>query len=316
MRILLILFFIFLLLIQGCVNAERPTNEIPMYGGERQSFTKIMPPKNSKEIDEYRFKSQEAAQLGWQYFFQGNLETAIKRFNQAWLFDPDNPDVWWGFGVIQGARGKIENKESFYLDSVKYLEKASNLFKDNYRVMIDLSITYTNWGESKIETDPKQARLAFDSALRWSKIAEGINDKNALLWYNRAHTQSLMGLFKDAVINYKKAIEIEPEYIEAYNDFGWLLATCPHDKYRNGEKAVEFAKKAEKLLPNNPAINDTIAAAYAESGDFDSAVYFIKNAIALLKEEKNKDSLKEFEKRLDFYLQNKPWRDSKYAENW
>ena len=98
------------------------------------------------------------------------------------------------------------------------MKKAAVLFKDNYRVMIDLSITYTNYGESKIETDPKLAQMAFDSALQWSHLAEEINDTDAFLWYNRAHTQSLIGLFKEAVINYTKAIAIEPEYIEAYND--------------------------------------------------------------------------------------------------
>ena len=48
--------FIFLLLGQNCVYAERPSNEIPMYGGNNQPFTEKMPPKNPEEAAEFKNK--------------------------------------------------------------------------------------------------------------------------------------------------------------------------------------------------------------------------------------------------------------------
>jgi serine/threonine-protein kinase len=59
----------------------------------------------------------------------------------------------------------------------------------------------------------------------------------------------------------------------AYRNLAWLLATCPDANVRNGEKAVEYAKKARELWEwNSPIRFDTLASAYAEAGDFDNAV--------------------------------------------
>ena len=59
-----------------------PNNEIPMYGGEDQST--IIPISSS---------SERAAELGWKYCYEGDYSTAMKRFNQAWMFDNDNPQL-------------------------------------------------------------------------------------------------------------------------------------------------------------------------------------------------------------------------------
>jgi len=53
---------------------------------------------------------------------------------------------------------------------------------------------------------------------------------------------------------------------------------------------------------------DTLAAAYAEAGQYQEAVSTQKRAISLVeKEEKGKD-LDELEKRLRYYQDGKPWR--------
>ena len=49
-------------------------------------------------------------------------------------------------------------------------------------------------------------------------------------------------------------------------------ATCPDDKYRDGKKAVENASKAYQLDDGKHwHCLGTLAAAYAESGDFEKA---------------------------------------------
>jgi tetratricopeptide (TPR) repeat protein len=47
--------------------------------------------------------SDHLVQLGFKYLSQGDMETAMKRFNQAWLMDPKNSDVYWGYGAIYGT---------------------------------------------------------------------------------------------------------------------------------------------------------------------------------------------------------------------
>ena len=60
-----------------------------MYGG-----------KHNPDVEQDKKISESAAKLGWQYFYRDDLDTAMKRFNQAWMFDRDSIDALWGFGLI------------------------------------------------------------------------------------------------------------------------------------------------------------------------------------------------------------------------
>jgi predicted Zn-dependent protease len=55
---------------------------------------------------------------------------------------------------------------------------------------------------------------------------------------------------------------------------------------------------------------DTLAAAYAEAGDFDSAVKWQKEAINLLTEKEAAKWQAEFEERLKLYQSGKPYHES------
>ena len=112
----------------GCVlntnehltSDERLMNELPMYGGQHDPT--VAP---NKEF------SRNLSELGWNYYYEGDLDTAIKRFNQSWMFDRDNVKTLWGFGVIMGRRAYEEQSESHIRESVRYLEMAVSLQSTN-----------------------------------------------------------------------------------------------------------------------------------------------------------------------------------------
>ena len=65
------------------------------------------------------------------------------------------------------------------------------------------------------------------------------------------------------------------------------MATCPEAKYRDGGKAVESATRACELTKwKSSEFLNTLAAAYAESGDFDAAVTWQTRAIGFLRDER------------------------------
>ena len=96
---------------------------------------------------------------------------------------------------------------------------------------------------------------------------------------------------------------VESDDAEPYNQYAWLLATYPDARFRNGQLAVEFAQRALSLseVPEWSYV-DTLAAAYAASGDFENAVEQQQRALAL-----NSLSDEEAEKRLDLYRDRKAY---------
>src|SRR5205814_47167 len=86
----------------------------------------------------------------------------------------------------------------------------------------------------------------------------------------------------EAIQHYKKALEISPESIPALTNLGWLIATCSNGSLRNGAKAVEIARRADELSGgSNPIVLRTLAAAYAEAGQFGQAIETASVAIQL-----------------------------------
>jgi tetratricopeptide (TPR) repeat protein len=97
-------------------------------------------------------------------------------------------------------------------------------------------------------------------------------------------------------------------YRDALNQRAWLRATCFNASMRNGSLAVTDAKKAcEADRGENGRYVDTLAAAYAETGDFDSAVRTEEKAIRM---NKSGDRNEGYRKRLELFKQHHPYRES------
>ena len=91
------------------------------------------------------------------------------------------------------------------------------------------------------------------------------------------------------------------------SDLAWLRATCPDASYRDGKQAVTGATKACELSEwKNANAVDTLAAAYAETGQFDKAVEWQQKAIDLAPKEDTKEKGR---RRLELYKAGKPYRE-------
>ena len=89
----------------------------------------------------------------------------------------------------------------------------------------------------------------------------------------------------------------------------WLLATSDDSKVRDGKVAVTFAEKADDAAAHkDPRILDTLAAAYAEAGQFEKAATAEKSAIGASKADDERD---EFRARLKLYENKTPYHASR-----
>jgi uncharacterized protein len=87
----------------------------------------------------------------------------------------------------------------------------------------------------------------------------------------------------------------------------WLMATSPKSDVRDGHKAIEYAKRATAgARRKDPKALDTLAAAYAESSQFNKAINTENEAIALSQEDEDK---RDFLARLKMYQAKTPFRE-------
>ena len=106
----------------------------------------------------------------------------------------------------------------------------------------------------------------------------------------------------------EEAMELDPTDESPLNELAWLLATCPDAKVRDGKTAVELATRACEITGRtDAACLDTLAAAYAEIGDFQGAVRVQTEAITKLSP--GDPELAGFRARLRLYETGKPYRE-------
>ena len=91
-----------------------PIDQVPMYGGmDRSAYLELKIGDEKLIADTVthygsrRKASMAFVNTGFTYYKSDDLANAMRRFNQAWLLDPDNPEVYWGFASVLYDRQKF-----------------------------------------------------------------------------------------------------------------------------------------------------------------------------------------------------------------
>ncbi len=129
----------------------------------------------------------------------------------------------------------------------------------------------------------------------------------------RADAFLSLGEHAKAIEDYERAIEIQDEKNEpdagTVNNLAWVLATSPKPEIRDGKRSVELGLRACELSKYKESYAvSTLAAGYAETGDFEKAREWGAKAVALGEAEKI-ESLDNLRRELEGYQRNKPWRE-------
>ncbi len=140
---------------------------------------------------------------------------------------------------------------------------------------------------------------------------------NASALRNRADAKLSVGEHASAIEDYEAAIRAietdaaatDGELAGALNNLAWVLATSPVDAIRNAPRSLELSARANQLTGETEAhILSTVAAGYAESGDFEKARQFSRLAIEAGQLEEN-PQLEQLKGELESYEKNEPWRE-------
>jgi tetratricopeptide (TPR) repeat protein len=147
---------------------------------------------------------------------------------------------------------------------------------------------------------------------------------NVSVLRSRADAYLAVGEHAEAIDDYEQALKAADESADIeedstlisgiLNNLAWVLATSPKDGVRNGKRSLELGKRAVEITKESEAhILSTLAAGFAESGDFENAIKWSEKAVKLGGEQENQqlDQLKE---ELEAYRQGKPWREKQETE--
>ena len=101
------------------------------------------------------------------------------------------------------------------------------------------------------------------------------------------------GQTAEAIRHWQTAVQLQPDNVQTLNNLAWVLATGPQAALRNGGQSVTLAQHANELTGRaNPSILRTLAAAYAEAGNFPAAVQAAQTAAQLAAAQNNTDLAK------------------------
>ena len=250
---------------------------------------------------------------------RGEPETALHDFMQAVRYDPTRWRAIHNRGVSQAQVG--------------HFAAAFDDFTETIRLKPDFAKAYSNRGTLYLEAgEGERARGDFSQAIRLdgdlvnARFGHGracallgengeaiasfdaaldLDENNVESYCGRGDVYADVGEYESALSDYARAIELDPEFVDAYRQGAWLLATCPDDGIRDAENAVLGAQKALELNGRvDHQLLDTLAAALACAGEFESAVSTLQEAIDVAPE----DAQQEYRGRLQLYERGIPYR--------
>ena len=82
-----------------------------------------------KQDSTHRKASDHFISLGFKYLYR-DIKTAIYRFNQAYLLDSTNTDIYWGFGAVYMTLGDFPKAEKQYLEGLAINADNTHLLTD------------------------------------------------------------------------------------------------------------------------------------------------------------------------------------------
>ena len=192
----------------------------------------------------------------------GVWKDSISLFSHALTCTEDNFMAHYALGRPLIRQGKVDEAIDHYVRSLRIRPT----FKEAHS---GLGIALTRKGD-------------LNGAIRHHMAALRINPYFGKSHYNLAKIYNRQGRADKAVFHYGKALQIDPEMKIALYNLSWLLATHADDTHRDGRRAMQLAEKLCSMTRFKEALAfDALAAAYAETGQFDKAIASAERGIGL-----------------------------------
>ncbi|MDB6125664.1 MAG: Tetratricopeptide repeat protein [Pedosphaera sp.] len=162
------------------------------------------------------------------------------------------------------------------------------------------------WKHSEGDRDAKLLSEAFD----YDTKALQFNPDHAGAHYDLGFILIMQGKVAQGLPHLRDAVRVQPDMLPALDSLGWVLATYENPRLRNGKEAVQYAKTAVSITEEkDPKFLDTLAVAYAETGQFQDALATAQKAMNLAMATGQRDLASEIQAQLPLFRAGRPYRE-------
>lgn len=218
-------------------------------GGETQKNALIRTPDHEKA-------SKGFLELGVKHGLAGRYDEAIRAFEEAIFYYPDNADAHFSLGHVYYDLGR-------WGEAVEAFGRAVALAPRDREAFNYLGASYFKLGR-------------YEKAIDAYKSAVLLQPDSADVRYNIANAFFRLGRYEPAVLYYKEVTYLKPKSAEVYNDIGVAYAEWG----RYGEAADAF-KRATGFDSDDAYAQNNLALSYYLDGQHEKASQSFNRAVRL-----------------------------------
>ena len=230
---------------------------------------KKKPPITKEETE---IVAENYVETGIAYFEQEEFQKAIVEWKKALGYIPKDAEVHNFLGIAYHRVGHLDS-------SIAEYKKAIALDPNYHQALNNTGYIYFLKGEYQ------KALEYFDRALKINpsyqqailnrqKCLDIMDGRLKIAAFELFENANAMDSLELKIQNYKKALEIDSNYVDAWNNLG-----VAYHYYGYIDSAVYCLKKALSINPEHPQVNNNIAFLLDGRGEYNAAVYYYQKAI-------------------------------------
>jgi len=232
------------------------------------------------------------ANLGAALAERGRLDEAIPRFQEAVKLVPDSAEFQANLADALSEKGRLD-------EAIPHLEKAVTLTPDSAE-------RHTSLGAALVQT------RRFDAAIAHFESALALKPNFTQARYYLGNALFLEGHTAAALAQWRQVLQVEPDLLPVLNQAAWVMATSREETVRNGAEAVRLAEHAVRGSGGRQArILLTLAASYAEAGQYPKAVEAARHAQELATQQNDRQLADGANGMITLYQSKTPFRDAR-----
>jgi len=232
--------------------------------------------------------------LGNFFLQHGRVDEAIAQYQMAIKIQPGYAEAHNNLGTVLFQTGRVDQAMAQYQKAID--------------IQPDLAEAHSNLSRTMLQ------KREVNAAIIQAREALKIRPDFAKARRNLGVALVQKGQVDEGVSQLQQALALQPDLWDAQSDLtqiAWIMATAPAASARNGSKALELALQTDRLSGGtNSVMAATLAAAYAETGQFPAAITTARRALQLASGQNNAALAVALASQLKLYEAGSPFHDS------